>query len=126
MESKENSGISYPAKYAVDIQSSTGIPMGGIWERVIGSVRKAIGALVKKQVMDDGLATLMSEIEAMINARPLTIVSDNPRDVNALTPNHLLIMKANQSFPSGVFIMSDQYSKWRWRWAQYMTEFFWK
>ena len=115
MESKENSGISCLAKYAVDIQSSTGIPIGRIWESEIGSVRKAIGALVKKQVMDDGLATLMSEIEAMINARPLTIVSDNPRNVNALTPNHLLIMKANQSFLPGVFIKSDHYSKWRWR-----------
>jgi len=101
--------------------------MGGVWERVIRSVRKVIGALVKKQMMDDeGLATLMCEVEAIINARPLTKVSDDPRDMNALTPNHLLIMKANQSFPPGVFNKSDQYSQRRWRQVQYMAELFWK
>ena len=101
--------------------------MGGVWERVIRSVRKVIGALVKKQMMDDErLATLMCEVEAIINARPLTKVSDDPRDMNALTPNHLLIMKANQSFPHGVFNKSEQYSQRRWRQVQYMAELFWK
>ena len=70
---------------------------------------------------DEGLATLMCEVEAIINARLLTKVSDDPRDMNALTPKHLLIMKANQSFPPGVFNKSDQYSQ-----VQYMAELFWK
>ena len=101
--------------------------MGGVWERVIRSVRKVIGALLKKQIInDEGIATLMCEVEAIINARPLTKVSDHPRDMNALTPNYLLIMKANQSFPPGVFSKSDQYSQRRWRQVQYMAELFWK
>ena len=83
--------------------------IGGVWERVIRSVRKVIGALLKKQIMnDEGIATLMCEVEAIINARPLTKVLDDPRDMNALSPSHLLIMKANQSFPPGVFSKSDQ------------------
>ena len=101
--------------------------MGGVWERVIRSVGKVIGALLKKQIMnDEGIATLMCEVEAILNARPLTKVSDDPRDMNALTPNHLLIMKANQSFPPGVFSKSDQYSQRRWRQVQYMADLFWK
>ena len=101
--------------------------MGGVWERVIRSVRKVINAILKKQTMDDeGIMTLMCEVEAIINARPLTKVSDDPRDVNALTPNHLLLIKSNESFPPGVFKRNDQYSERRWRQVQYMAEVFWR
>ena len=101
--------------------------MGGVWERVIRSIRKVIGALLKKQIMDDeGLVTLMSEAEAIINAKPLTKLPDDPRDINAQTANHLLIIKSNQSLPAGVFNKSDQYSQRRWRQVQYMAEIFWR
>ena len=73
---------------------------------------------------NEGLATLTGEVEAAINTRPLKKVSDDPRHINALTPNHLLIMKANQSFPPGVFNNRDQYSQRRWRQKQYMAECF--
>ena len=101
--------------------------MGGVWERVIRSVRKVINALLKKQTMDDeGIITLMCEVEAMINARPLTKVSDDPRDINAPTPNHLLLLKSNESFPPGIFKRNDQYNQRRWRQIQYMPEMFWR
>ena len=101
--------------------------MGGVWERIIRSVKKVINALLKKQTMDDeGIMTLMCEVEAILNARPLTKVSDDPRDMNALTPNHLLLLKSNESFPPGVFKRNDQYSQRRWRQIQYMAEMFWK
>ena len=104
--------------------------MGGVWERVVRSMRKVIGDLLKKQIMGNmgnkGQVILMCEVEAIINARPLTKVSNDPRDMNALTPNHLLIIKSIQGFPPGVFNKSDQYSQRRWRQVQYMAEIFWR
>ena len=101
--------------------------MGGAWKRVIRSVRKIINALLKKQAMDDeGIMTLICQVEAMLNARPLTKVSDDPLDMNAPVPNHLLLLKSNESFPPGVFKRNDQYSQRRWRQIQYMAEMFWK
>ena len=45
-----------------------------------------MSALLKEQVLDDeGLATLMGEVESIVNGRPLTKVSDDPRDLEALT-----------------------------------------
>ena len=35
-------------------------------------------------------------------------------------------MRANQSFPPGVFNTRDQYSQRRWRQVQYIAELFWK
>ncbi|XP_030836079.1 uncharacterized protein LOC115922128 [Strongylocentrotus purpuratus] len=63
--------------------------MGGSWER---QIRKILSALLKQQALsDEGLSTLMCLMEAFINGRPLTVVSDDVRDPEPLTPNHLLL-----------------------------------
>ena len=52
---------------------------GGVWERCIRTVRKVMRAIMKEQLLDDeGLNTLMCEVEAIVNRRPLTKLSDNP------------------------------------------------
>ena len=44
-----------------------------------------------EQVLDnEGLTTLMCEVEAMVNGRPIPKVSDDPCDLEPLTNNHLL------------------------------------
>ena len=101
--------------------------MGGVWERVIRSIKKIMQALLREQLLDDeGLQTLFCEIESIINGRPLTKVSDDPKDANALTPNHLLLLKSNECFPPGVFVKSDGYSRRRWRQVQYLADLFWR
>ena len=52
-----------------------------------------MGALIREQILDeDGLVTLMCEAESIVNGRPVTKVSDDPKDLEALTPNHLLLL----------------------------------
>ena len=66
--------------------------MGGVWERMIRTVRKVLNPLLKEQVLDDeGLVTLLCMVESIVNSRPLTPVSDDPCDSSALTPNGILI-----------------------------------
>ena len=94
---------------------------------MIRSIRRVLKALLKTQILDDeGLTTLMCDVELILNARPLTKVSDDSRDLNALTPNHLLLLKSNAVLPPGNFERSDQYCKKRWRQIQYMANVFWK
>ena len=88
--------------------------MGGVWERMIRSIRKVMNALMKEQILDDeSLNTLMCEIESILNSRPLTKVSDDQRDASALTPNHLLLLKSNHCYPPGLFSNKDGYSRRR-------------
>ena len=60
---------------------------GGFFERLVGSVkvplRKVLG---KAQLSQDELATVLIEIESVVNSRPLTLVSTDVRDEQALTP----------------------------------------
>ncbi len=99
----------------------------GVWERIIRTIRRVLSALVRNQTLDDeGLHTFMCEAEAIINARPLTKVSDDPQDLNALTPNHLLLLRSNATFSPGLFSKRDVYAHRRWKQIQYMVNQFWK
>ena len=100
---------------------------GGVWERCIRTVRKVMAALVKEQTLDDeGLLTLTCEVEAIVNGRPITKVSDDPRDPEALTPNHLLLLRSGPALPSGLFTKIDSNSCRRWRQVQYIADVFWR
>ena len=100
---------------------------GGVWERCIRTVRKVLNAICKEQTMDDeALSTLMCEVETIINGRPITKVSDDPNDFEALTPNHLLLLRTGAPFPPGLFNKTDCYVRRRWRQVQYLSNVFWR
>ena len=99
--------------------------MGGAWERPIRTVRKVSSGPLKEQVLDDeGLQTLLCEVKSIINERPMTQVSDDPRDAAALTPNYLLLLKSNYCRSPGVFSKSDCYGKRRSKQVQYLAGYF--
>ena len=101
--------------------------MGGVWERMIRSVRKLLKALTGEQLIsDETLLTLMAEVEKILNDRPLTTLSSDSRDLDPLTPSKLLLLRGNTSLPAGVFKKTDDYSKRWWRQAQYLSDIFWK
>ena len=84
-------------------------------------------ALLQDQPLDDeGLLTLLCEVESIINGRPLTKVSDDPRDPEALTPNHLLLLRSGPTLPPGAFAKDDRFSCRRWRHVQYLANVFWR
>ena len=100
---------------------------GGVWERCIRTVRKILVALMKEQPLDDeGLTTLMCEVESIVNGRPITKSSDDPSDSEALTPNHLLLLRSGPKLHPGVFRKEDVYSRRRWRQIQYLADVFWR
>ena len=100
---------------------------GGVWEMCIRTVRKILSALLKQQTVDDEcLHTFMCEVESIMNSRPLTKVSDDPNDLEALTPNHLLLLQPGPSLPPGIFDETDMYTKRRWKQAQYLSDVFWR
>ena len=83
-------------------------------------------ALLKEQVLDDeGLNTLMCEVESIVNGRLITKVSDDAKDFNALMPNHLPLLRAGTATPPGVFSKEDHYTCRRWRQLQYLSDNFW-
>ena len=90
-------------------------------------MRKVLGALLGEQLLsDESLVTLMAEVERILNNRPLTPVSSDPRDLEALSPSQLLLLKPNRCLPLGVFEKENNYSRRRWRQIQYLANIFWR
>ena len=73
---------------------------GGAWERLIRSIRRVLKSICDQQVFgsDEVLLTLMCEVEAIINARPLSRISDDPECETPISPSMLLTLK-NASAP---------------------------
>ncbi|XP_061159982.1 uncharacterized protein LOC133170834 [Syngnathus typhle] len=99
---------------------------GGIWERIIRMVKRILSSITNQQSLDDeGLVTVMCEVESILNSRPLTTVSSDPNDLEPLTPNHLLQLKVQPVLPPGTFKQEDLYARRRWRQTQYIADLFW-
>ena len=75
------------------------------------------------RLTDEVLKTLFGEVEAIVNSRPLTKISDDINDMATLTPNHLLLQKEGPLPLPGMYHWSDMYCK-RCRFIQYMADQF--
>jgi len=64
----------------------------------------------------------MYEVEAILNSRPLTKVSDDLNDLQAFSPNHLLLLRTEPECSPGIFAKNDQLSQKRWRQVQYLSD----
>ena len=80
-----------------------------------------------QSLYDESLITLMTEVEGILNSRPLTVETINdPTRFQPLSPITLLTMKSKVvSPPPGKFLKPDVYSKKRWRRIQHIANEFW-
>lgn len=78
----------------------TGAHMGGCWERLVRSVKVSLAVILKERVPShESLVTLLTEVESIVNSRPLTHVAYDPQEETSLTPNHFLIGSSSGSAP---------------------------
>ncbi|CAG7730102.1 unnamed protein product [Allacma fusca] len=78
--------------------------MGGSWEKLVRSVKVALGTtLVNHTPTDEILLTL----SAVVNSRPLTEVSVDPKDPQALTQNIFLNFRSVDATPRGEYSNTD-------------------
>ena len=104
-----------------------GSHFGGVWERQIKTIRRVMNSILKEQTLtDESLQTLFCECESIINNRPITCVPEEPGDLEALTPNHLLLLKVKPVLSPTVAEETGPYVRKRWKQIKYMTDLFWK
>ena len=64
---------------------------GGFWERLIGLTKSTLKkTLGRTHATLESLQTIIAEVEALLNDRPLTYASSDINDLNPITPSHLL------------------------------------
>ncbi|XP_074040766.1 uncharacterized protein [Leptinotarsa decemlineata] len=100
--------------------------MEGCWERLIQSIKKVLKEILKSKYYPEHiLRTFLIECENILNSRPLTYVSLDSEDTEALTPNHFLIGPSYAALSCTETSDRDMNLMSSWRAAQKLSDLFW-
>lgn len=100
---------------------------GGLWESAVKSAKHhIIRTLGSQHLTYEELSTLFSQIEAILNSRPLTPLSSDPNDLEPITPGHFLIGRSLTSLPSPCFTEVNPHRLDRYQRIEQMRQMFWE
>lgn len=101
--------------------------MGGIWEAGIKSIKSHLRRVIGNQYLTfEGLYSVLVQIEAILNSRPLIPLSSDPSDFTALTPAHFLVGRTLTSVPNPDVTHIPTARLSHYQQLQHMVQHFWK
>ncbi|XP_058840962.1 uncharacterized protein LOC131696440 [Topomyia yanbarensis] len=88
---------------------------GGLWEAAVKSFKSHFKKTIGTNTLTcDELTTVVVQIEACLNSRPLTALSSDPNDLEVLTPGHFLVQRPLTAIaePNFEMIKKNRLSAW--------------
>lgn len=100
---------------------------GGLWEAGIKSVKSHLYKVVGTSIYTfEQFSTILSQIEAILNSRPLFPLSSDPSDLNPLTPGHFLIGAPLMSLPEKDISLIPVNRLKFWQHCSHVQQNFWR
>lgn len=95
---------------------------GGLWERAVRSLKHHMKRVIGEQKMTfEEFCTILTQLEACLNSRPLCPLTENVEDIDYLTPAHFLTGR------SGVtIIQTEEDARTRWHLTNKIFNEIWK
>lgn len=99
---------------------------GGIWEAAVKSAKHHLRRVIgDSKLTFEEMTTLLAQVEACLNSRPLQAITDDPEDYAALTPGHFLVGSALNAVPEPSLADVQTSRLSRWQLVQQMRDHFW-
>ncbi|VEN60332.1 unnamed protein product [Callosobruchus maculatus] len=99
---------------------------GGIWEAGIKSAKFHIKRVIGNQYLTfEEFVTVITQIEGILNSRPLCPLTNDSEDLSALTPAHFLIGRQLTTLPEHDLTDIPTNRLRNWQMLQAMTQHYW-
>ncbi|XP_055634308.1 uncharacterized protein LOC129774572 [Toxorhynchites rutilus septentrionalis] len=99
---------------------------GGLWEAAVKSTKTHLKRVLGNALLTfEEMATILCEIEAILNSRPLFAISNDPTDLEVITPAHFLIGRQLTAVPEPSYTNEKIGRLNRWQHIQLMRQHFW-
>lgn len=99
---------------------------GGIWESAVKSAKHHLTRVVRGMSLTlSELQTLLCQVEACMNCRPITPMSSDPNDLEAITPAHFLIGGPLMFHPEPLIEAREITALKRWKLVHGLLQNFW-
>ncbi|XP_067205391.1 uncharacterized protein [Linepithema humile] len=100
---------------------------GGIWEAAVRSFKTHFKRVVGTALLiTDEMQTLSIQIEAILNSRPITVLSNDLNDLSYLSPGHFLIGDILTGIPEPALIEVQENRLSRWQRVEQMRQHLWR
>ena len=100
---------------------------GGLWESAVKSVKKHLYTVTRGLLCTfEEYYTLLTQIESVLNSRPLMPMSEDINDLDVLTPSHFLIGIPLKEADSRCYLDVSDHRLSRWQLLQKVRQHFWK
>ncbi|XP_046969714.1 uncharacterized protein LOC124537047 [Vanessa cardui] len=100
---------------------------GGLWEAGIKSTKHHLRRVIGDSTLTyEELSTVLAQIEACLNSRPLSVAGSDPDNALPLTPGHFLVGEPLLTAPDHNYENKSTSSLRRWQLTQKMLQCFWK
>ena len=100
---------------------------GGLWEAAVNSfkthLRKVAGNV---KLTFEEMVTVLTQIEACLNSRPLVAVPPDDDEIEALTPGHFLIGRPIEALPDPALAYRSVSILSRWKLSEALVRHLWK
>lgn len=100
---------------------------GGLWEAGVRSTKFHLKRVIGESTLTfEEMSTLLTQVEACLNSRPMTVDSSDPNDPRPLTPGHFLIGEPLVNVAEPNYDTNSVSCLNRWQFVQKMVQSFWK
>ena len=100
---------------------------GGLWESAVKGMKHHLKRIMgETKFTFEELTTIIAEVEACMNSRPLTPISSAEDAIEVLTPGHFLIGRPIEAIPNPLITYECNSQLKRWHLVQCLVRHFWQ